>query len=204
MSILASQRCVKLLPQFVMTEVTDNRWSAYSSLMWEQRLVGGYPCTEQADTWHCFGGSFSRQWCKERTRRWIYRFSFWAVNRCKSRSRTGLVQMELQIIQTSLCHEDKLWRICVNCASTSGSFVMTFLPWCKTPGCVRMKTIPTVLPDRHSPQISFSHTPPPRPRTPPPTPCVHRWAVIISFPQIFNFLTSLNCNRRTIPLIPVD
>lgn len=35
---LASQQCVKLPPRFVMTEVTDNRWSAYSSLMWEQRL----------------------------------------------------------------------------------------------------------------------------------------------------------------------
>lgn len=34
---LASQR-EKLLPRFVMTEVADNRWSTYSSLMWEQRL----------------------------------------------------------------------------------------------------------------------------------------------------------------------
>lgn len=122
------------------------------------------PAAEQAaDRLHCFGGSFSRQWCEDRTRRWIYWFSFWAVNCCKSLSQTGLFSWNSGLFRPFSSFKLNSGVFALIVTSTTGSFVIAFLLFCKTPWCVRMKPNHVMLTDRHSPQLSFSHPPTPHP-----------------------------------------
>lgn len=196
---LASQQCVRLLPWFVMTEVADNRWSAYSCLMWEQRLCQNISLqqSERRIDYSVLGDRFPDNDVKtgagggftDSRSRLLIAVNLWA--------RRVLFSWNSGLFRPFSSYKLNSGESALTATPTSGLFVITFLPLCETPGCVRMKPNQVMPTDRHSPQLSFSHDPPPD--SPPLTAYAHRWAVIVSLPQTFNFLTSLNCNIRNDP-----